>query len=68
MILLKGFNTRQADVRGLTQLIHISNCVAVIFQLQSLQQFGGVSPTHLDWTMVPLCEIIYKHFWYGKIY
>ena len=27
--------------------------VAVIFQLQSLQQFGGVSATHLDWTMEP---------------
>ncbi|MBF1073806.1 MAG: anaerobic ribonucleoside-triphosphate reductase, partial [Prevotellaceae bacterium] len=27
--------------------------VAVIFQLQSLNQFGGVSATHLDWTMVP---------------
>jgi ribonucleoside-triphosphate reductase len=34
--------------------------VAVIFQLQSLQQFGGVSATHLDWTMVPYVR---KSFW-----
>lgn len=27
--------------------------LAVVFQLQSLQQFGGVSATHLDWTAVP---------------
>ena len=37
--------------------------VAVIFQLQSLQQFGGVSATHLDWTMVPYVrKSFYKHF------
>jgi ribonucleoside-triphosphate reductase len=37
--------------------------VAVIFQLQSLQQFGGVSATHLDWTMVPYVrKSFYKHY------
>ena len=34
--------------------------VAVIFQLQSLQQFGGVSATHLDWTMVPYVRKSFK--------
>ena len=37
--------------------------VAVIFQLQSLQQFGGVSATHIDWTMVPYVrKSFYKHW------
>ena len=40
--------------------------VAVIFQLQSLQQFGGVSATHLDWTMVPYVrKSFYKHYLEG---
>ena len=34
--------------------------VAVIFQLQSLQQFGGVSASHLDWTMVPYVKKSFK--------
>jgi ribonucleoside-triphosphate reductase len=43
--------------------------VAVIFQLQSLQQFGGVSATHLDWTMVPYVrKSFYKHFKNGARY
>ena len=34
-----------------------------MFQLQSLQQFGGVSASHLDWTMVPYVRLsFYKHF------
>ena len=37
--------------------------VAVLFQLQSLQQFGGVSATHLDWTMVPyIRKSFFKHY------
>lgn len=37
--------------------------VAVIFQIQSLQQFGGVAATHLDWTMVPYVRLsFWKHF------
>ena len=43
--------------------------VAVIFQLQSLQQFGGVSATHLDHTMVPYVrKSFYKHFKDGLKY
>ena len=52
-LLAKGFNTRQADVRPAASINTAFQLVAVIFQLQSLQQFGGVSATHLDWTMVP---------------
>jgi len=52
-LLAKGFNTRQTDVRPAQSISTAFQLVAVIFQLQSLQQFGGVSATHLDWTMVP---------------
>lgn len=52
-LLAEGFNTRQTDVRPAGSVNTAFQLVAVIFQLQSLQQFGGVSATHLDWTMVP---------------
>lgn len=52
-LLSKGFHTRQGDVRPAGSLNTAMQLVAVIFQLQSLNQFGGVSATHLDWTMVP---------------
>lgn len=52
-LLAKGFYTRQTDVRPANSINTAMQLVAVIFQLQSLQQFGGVSATHLDWTMVP---------------
>ena len=59
-LLANGFNTRQTDVRGANSINTAFQLVAVIFQLQSLQQFGGVSATHLDWTMVPYVR---KSFW-----
>ena len=52
-LLANGFNTRQTDVRGAQSINTAFQLVAVIFQIQSLQQFGGVAATHLDWTMVP---------------
>ena len=52
-LLAKGFNTRQTDVRPANSVNTAFQLVAVIFQLQSLQQFGGVSASHIDWTMVP---------------
>jgi ribonucleoside-triphosphate reductase len=43
--------------------------VAVLFQLQSLQQFGGVGASHLDWTMVPYVrKSFFKHFKRGAKY
>lgn len=62
-LLKDGFATKQADVRGANSINTAFQLVAVIFQLQSLQQFGGVSSTHLDWTMVPYVRISYwKHY------
>jgi len=59
-LLANGFNTRQTDVRPAQSVNTAFQLVAVIFQLQSLQQFGGVSASHIDWTMVPYVR---KSFW-----
>lgn len=68
-LLAEGFNTRQGDVRPAGSLNTAMQLVAVIFQLQSLQQFGGVSATHLDWTMVPYVRLsFWKHYWDGAFY
>lgn len=68
-LLAKGFNTRQTDVRPANSVNTAFQLVAVIFQLQSLQQFGGVSATHLDWTMVPYVrKSFYKHWMDGMRY
>lgn len=68
-LLANGFNTRQTDVRPAQSVNTAFQLVAVIFQLQSLQQFGGVAATHLDWTMVPYVrKSFYKHFKDGVKY
>ena len=68
-LLKNGFNTRQTDVRPAQSINTAMQLVAVIFQLQSLQQFGGVSATHLDWTMVPYVRKSFaKHFCDGLKY
>jgi len=62
-LLANGFNTRQTDVRGANSVNTAMQLIAVIFQLQSLQQFGGVSSTHIDWTMVPYVRKSFeKHY------
>ena len=68
-LLATGFNTRQTDVRPANSVNTAFQLVAVIFQLQSLQQFGGVSASHIDWTMVPYVrKSFYKHFKDGLKY
>ena len=68
-LLANGFNTRQTDVRPAQSINTAFQLVAVIFQIQSLQQFGGVSATHLDWTMVPYVrKSFYKHYKDGMKY
>ena len=68
-ILKNGFKTRQTDVRSPRSVNTAMQLVAVVMQLQSLQQFGGVSATHLDWTMIPYVRYsFYKHFRDGMKY
>ena len=68
-LLANGFNTRQTDIRPAQSVNTAFQLVAVIFQLQSLQQFGGVSATHIDWTMIPYVRKSFaKHFKNGIKY
>ena len=68
-LLAKGFNTRQTDVRPANSVNTACQLVAVIAQLQSLQQFGGVAATHIDWTMVPYVRKSFmKHYLDGLKY
>ena len=68
-LLEKGFNTRQVDIRPANSVDTAFQLVAVIFQLQSLMQFGGVSASHIDWTMVPYVrKSFWKHFKTGIKY
>lgn len=62
-ILAKGCSTRQTDIRPAQSINTAFQLVAVLFQLQSLNQFGGVSASHLDWTMVPYVRKSFeKHY------
>ena len=68
-LLANGFNTRQADIRPANSVNTAFQLIAVLFQLQSLQQFGGVSASHLDWTMVPYVRKSFKkHLKIGNKY
>lgn len=68
-LLKEGFNTRQVDIRPAGSINTAMQLVAVIFQLQSLQQFGGVAATHLDVSMVPYVRKSFlKHFKDGLKY
>ena len=68
-LLKNGFNTRQTDVRPANSVNTAFQLVAVLFQLQSLQQFGGVAASHLDWTMVPYVRKSFgKHYKDGLKY
>lgn len=62
-LLANGFNTRQTDVRPAQSINTAFQLVAVLFQVQSLQQFGGVSATHIDWSMTPYVKKSFmKHY------
>ena len=64
-----GVETRQTDIRKSGSVNTSMQLVAVFFQLQSLQQFGGVSASHLDWSMVPyIRKSFFKHFKDGLKY
>lgn len=68
-LLAEGFNTRQVDIRPANSINTAMQLVAVLFQLQSLAQFGGIAATHLDWSMVPYVRKSFnKHFCTGLNY
>lgn len=68
-LLANGFITRQVDIRPANSVSTALQLVAVIFQLQSLMQFGGVSASHIDWTLVPYVRKSFlKHIKDGSRY
>ena len=68
-LLKNGCSVRQTDIRPAASINTAFQLVAVLFQLQSLQQFGGVSSSHLDWTMVPYVRKSFtKHLGDGMAY
>ena len=68
-LLEKGFTTKQTDIRPANSISTAMQLVAVIFQCQSLNQFGGVSATHLDWSMIPYVRKSFaKHYKDGLKY
>ena len=68
-ILAEGFKAKGSSVRPPQSAGCAMQLVAVIMQLQSLQQFGGVAATHLDWTLVPYVKKSFKtHYYDGLVY
>ncbi len=68
-LLANGFKTRQVFIRPAGSVNTALQLIAVLFQLQSLQQFGGVAGTHVDWTLVPyIRKSFFKHFKDGLKY
>ena len=59
-LLATGFKTRQCDIRPAGSVNTASQLVAVIFQIQSLQQFGGIAAGAIDWVMVPYIRKSFK--------
>lgn len=65
----KNIYTKQTGIRPPKSIQTACQLVAVIFQIQSLQQYGGVSATHLDWTLVPFVRYsFFKHLKDGHKY
>lgn len=68
-LLANGFNTRQTDVRPANSVSTACQLIAVVMQIQSLQQFGGVAVSHIDWSLVPYVRKSFcKHYKNGMTY
>lgn len=55
-----GFITRNGDVRGASGLSTAFQLVAVIFQIQSQEQFGGTGSCHIDYDLEEQVNISFK--------
>ena len=65
----EGVHIKQTDIRSPKSINTAMQQIAVYMQIQSLQQFGGVAATHLDWTLIPsLRWSFYKHYADGLYY
>ena len=59
-LLEKGFSTRNGDVRPPSNFATACQLVAVIWQVQSQCQFGGVGSVHLDYDLAPYVAKSFK--------
>ena len=57
-----GFSTRNGDVRPPASFSTACQLVAVIFQLQSQNQYGGVGSVHIDYDLAPFVEKSFKKY------
>ncbi len=68
-LLTNGFSTRNGDVRPANSFSTACQLIAVIFQVQSQVQFGGVATAHIDYDLAPFVKkSFYKHFIDGLKY
>lgn len=68
-ILANGFETRNGGVRPANSFSTACQLVAVIFQLQSQCQFGGIASAHIDYDLAPyVVKSFVKHFKDGMKY
>lgn len=68
-LLGNGFFTRNGDVRPANSFATACQLIAVIFQVQSQVQYGGVASSHLDYDLTPYVKkSFYKHFSDGLKY
>lgn len=59
----RGFTTRNGDVRGAKSIATAMQQVAVIFQIQSQEQFGGTGSCHIDYDLEDSVRYSFKkHF------
>ena len=62
-LLNNGFSTRNGDVRPANSFSTACQLIAVIFQIQSQVQYGGVASCHLDYDLAPFVKkSFYKHY------
>ncbi len=68
-LLAHGFSTRNGDVRPANSFATACQLIAVIFQVQSQVQFGGVASAHVDYDLAPYVKkSFFKHFRDGVTY
>ena len=62
-LLANGALVGQTEIRPAGSINTAMQLTAVYFQIQSQEQFGGCSATHIDWTMVPYVrKSFFKHY------
>jgi ribonucleoside-triphosphate reductase len=59
-LLKRGFNTGHGSVRPPKSIRAAMSLVAIIFQAQQNEQFGGVGANMLDYDLAPYVELSYK--------